>query len=151
MNDRRISKNSYDYEDRYYSNKNNYNGKTARSESFFKIQDKIKFNYLPQDQSKHIDFVIYYKDSQENEKNIELHKARFKFINQLIEQENFEIQKIVKQKEETTSTYLLLHCPLKRLMKEVLCYLKIYNYNIFIPLISKICTNRLNVYKWKYR
>ena len=110
--------NNYNYDENYNSKKNYYQ-KSTKSGSFFKIQDKIKFNYLPNDQSKHIDFVIYFKDSQETERNIDLRKARLKFINQLTEKENFEIQNIVKRKDETISTYLLLHCPLKRLMKEV--------------------------------
>ena len=46
---------------------------------------------------------------------------RDKFINQLIENEKFEIETIVKTKDplkNTKSTYLLLNCPLERLMEE---------------------------------
>ena len=85
------------------------------------IEEKIKLNYFPNDQTKHIDYVIQFKDNAETDANPEFDRIRKKFIDQLVEKEKFEIQKIVKKKDNpqnTKSTYLLLHCSLERLMEE---------------------------------
>ena len=89
----------------------------------FDINDKIKLNYFPNDQKKHIDYVIQFKDGPgtDPDQNPEYRRIRQKFINQLIENEKFEIETIVKKKDHpqnTKSTYLLLNCPLERLMAE---------------------------------
>lgn len=93
------------------------------------IQQHLKLNYFPNDQSKHIDFVIHYNDesldlplgkkSQRNKRLIKLKQRRNKFLIQLITEEEFEIFKIIKRlNDKQTSNYLLLHCPLSRLMLE---------------------------------
>ena len=85
------------------------------------LKDKINLNYLPNDQKKHIDYVIQFKDDEDNFENLMHRRTRNKFIKQLIIRERFEIYQIVKKKTKpinTKSTYLLLHCPLDRLMEE---------------------------------
>jgi hypothetical protein len=86
------------------------------------LNHKIKLNYFPNDQTKHIDYVIYYKDGPNADKNSELKRVRDKFVKQLIEKEDFEVEKIVKNKDKSSnkkSIYLLLNCSLVRLMEEV--------------------------------
>ena len=88
-----------------------------RKPSHLNIFEKIKLNYFPNDQTKHIDYVIYYNDSPETDKNPKIKKIREKFIKQLTEKENFEIEKIVKNKDKpanSKSIYLLLNCSLDR-------------------------------------
>jgi hypothetical protein len=88
-----------------------------RSPSHLNIFEKIKLNYFPNDQTKHIDYVIYYNDSPETDRNPKIKKIREKFIKQLTEKENFEIEKIVKNKDKpanSKSIYLLLNCSLDR-------------------------------------
>ena len=82
---------------------------------------KINLNYFPNDQTKHIDYVIHYKDTPKTEKNVELKRMRNKFIKQLKVVEGFEIHKIIKKKdkpEDSKSIYLLMNCPIERLMQE---------------------------------
>ena len=83
--------------------------------------NKINLNYFPNDQTKHIDYVIHYKQTDKTERDIELKKSRNKFITQLKVREGFEIHKIIKIKdkpENSKSIYLLLNCSLERLMQE---------------------------------
>jgi hypothetical protein len=82
---------------------------------------KLKLNYFPNDQTKHIDYVIYYTEKVadekiKNDKKFKKRKAlRFNFLDQLKTQEGFEIDRIVKQNSETdTDNYLLLNCSLER-------------------------------------
>ena len=82
---------------------------------------KINLNYFPNDQTKHIDYVIHYKDNLKTENNVELKKIRNKFIKQIKVSEGFDIHKIIKKKdkpENSKSIYLLLNCPIERLMQE---------------------------------
>ncbi len=57
------------------------------------MNHKIKLNYFPNDQTKYIDYVIYYKDGPDADKDSELKRIRDKFIKQLIEKEDFDVQK----------------------------------------------------------
>jgi hypothetical protein len=82
---------------------------------------KLKLNYFPNDQTKHIDYVIYYTEKvpdekMKNDKKFKKRKAlRFNFLDQLKTQEGFEIDRIVKQNGKSdTDNYLLLNCSLER-------------------------------------
>ena len=86
------------------------------------LNDKIKLNYFPNDQTKFIDYVIYYKDNPDDDQDIELNRIRDKFLKELVEKEDFEIFKIFKINDKSLnkkSTYLLLNCSFVRLMEEV--------------------------------
>jgi hypothetical protein len=86
------------------------------------ITNNFKLNYFPNDQTKHIDYVIHFKDedlgSDRNRKNpklIERKQIRNKFLIHLINLEGFEIRKIVKKSDKNgTLNYLLLNCSLDR-------------------------------------
>ena len=108
-------------------------------------ESKFLLNYFPNDEEKHIDYVIYYKTTPKTTE--EAKKMREKFKKQLEEKESIEIYelKIQKQQKDAESTYLLLNCPLNRLMieaerlhlyvplKEVYDFLQFYfMLNIFI-------------------
>jgi hypothetical protein len=108
-----------------------------------KITPSIKslsLNYFPNDQTKHIDYVIFYKDTPKTDKNIEIKQMRNKFIKQLKMREGFQIQKITRKRtkiENSRSNYLLLNCSLERLMTEaermhLELPLKDVNYYIYI-------------------
>jgi hypothetical protein len=104
------------------------------------LNHKIKLNYFPNDQTKHIDYVIYYKDGPDADKDSELKRIRDKFIKQLIEKEDFDVEKIVKNKDKSSnkkSIYLLLNCSLVRLMEEV-------SLSFFYSLVYLIFKLRLN-------
>ena len=84
----------------------------------------INTNYFTIDQSKHIDYVFQFKDKlyDKNKKDKSLEKEkeiRNKFLLQLMTQEGFTFQKIVKKKgKRERIVYLLLNCTLERLMQE---------------------------------
>ena len=81
---------------------------------------KLKLNYFPNDQTKHIDYVIYYEDKP-NIKNKEEKKEMREKIKKLIENEGFDIHQIEwksNKQENSKSIYLLLNCSLERLMQE---------------------------------
>ena len=98
-----------------------------KKNNLLNIFEKIKLNYFPNDQTKHIDYVINYSDTPETNKNPEFKRIRDKFVKQLIEKENFQIEKIVKNKDKpanSKSIYLLLNCSINRyLIKQI--YIKI--------------------------
>ena len=94
------------------------------------LKKKLKLNYFPNDQTKHIDYVIYYEDevldedpkkiNNRSNKKLRLKKEmRDRFLLQLKNEEGFEIYNLIKNKnEDETSNYLLLNCSLSRLMQE---------------------------------
>lgn len=93
---------------------------------------QLKLNYFPNDQKKHIDYVIFYKDvkvdknlkdndknNKENVKILERKQMINKFLIQLINVERFEIRRIAKTNyKNEILVYLLLHGSLDRLMSE---------------------------------
>lgn len=91
------------------------------------LNSQLKLNYFPSDQTKHIDYVIFYTEKNINgdensrsNKKIKKRKAiRFKFFDDLKSKEGFEIERIVKDEEDDeTSNYMLLNCPFQRLLQE---------------------------------
>ena len=91
------------------------------------LNSQLKLNYFPSDQTKHIDYVIYYMEksiegdeNSRSNKNIKKRKViRYRYLDQLKSKEGFEIERIVKMEENNeTSNYLLLSCSFKRLMQE---------------------------------
>lgn len=77
----------------------------------------ILFNYFPNEPTKHIDYVIYYKEAK-NTKSAQ--RWREKFFDAL-ESEGFQLYTIKKDregKENIKVVYKLLHCSLERLMEE---------------------------------
>ena len=109
---------------------------SSRDEKAYEIKNKeilanlnteLNLNYFPNDQTKHIDYVIYYNEdilesnenSRSNRKILKREEIRNKFLNQLKAQEGFEVQRIVKKNDDDElENYLLLHCSLDRLMQE---------------------------------
>ena len=80
------------------------------------VEQKVLLNYFPNDQSKSIDYVIYYEvGPQTTDKNKQM---RNKFIKQLKLKDGFEIQILFQKTEEKKQFYVLLNCPLERLMIE---------------------------------
>ena len=85
------------------------------------LKTQLKLNYFPNDQTKHIDYVIYYTEkiiegdlkSRSNKKIKQREEIRTKFLDQL-KNDGFEIEKIVKIGEDETFNYLLLNCSLER-------------------------------------
>ena len=91
------------------------------------INKKYSHNYFPNDQKKYIDYVIYYKTTPETKQ--EAKKMREKFKRQLKDKEKFEIEEVlIKGSNVEESAFLLLNCPLERLMTEA------ENMNLCIPL-----------------
>jgi hypothetical protein len=92
--------------------------KLERQES--KIDEKQKLNYFPKRTNKHIDFVIYYKETIETQNSKEIKKFRTKFFKKL-KYEGFDLY-YIKQRdfkdEKITYVYVLLNCSLDRLMDE---------------------------------
>lgn len=84
-----------------------------------KIQILTSF---PNMNSKHIDYIIFYelfdKNDKTNPDKIKAERKRKQFFLQL-KRESFEICNIEQQgKDGQKYIFALLHCPLKRLMKE---------------------------------
>ena len=87
--------------------------------------DHILLNYFPNDQSKHIDYVIQYDDesldlpldrkTRRNKNLIRRKQLRNKFLLQLITQEKFEVYKIIKRIEIKKSFIVRLKESPKRL------------------------------------
>lgn len=72
---------------------------------------------LPDDNSQHIDYVIKYVE--ENEKKEDEHECYRKYFLEQLEMENIIVKKIRFEKNDTENhVYLLLHCPMERLLKE---------------------------------
>ena len=92
--------------------------KLEREESL--LEGKQRLNYFPKRTNKHIDFVIYYKETTETQNSKEIKKFRTKFFKQL-KYEGFDLYYIKQRdfKDETvTYVYVLLNCSLDRLMDE---------------------------------
>ena len=84
------------------------------------IINRLSLNHFPNDPTKHIDYVIFYKDTPQTQKNFEMKRMRNKFIMQL-KREGFEtylIQRKREKPENSKSNYLLLNCSIERLMEE---------------------------------
>ena len=89
------------------------------------LKIELKLNYFPNDQTKHIDYVICYTEkisegdmnSRSNRKIKQREKVRQKFLNQ-IKNDGFEIERIVRIDEDETFNYLLLNCSLERYLKK---------------------------------
>jgi hypothetical protein len=81
-------------------------------------EDKQLLNYFPTNPNKHIDFVIYYKETTETQNSREIKKFRSKFFKKL-KQEDFDLCYIKQRDTESlTYVYVLLCCSLDRLMDE---------------------------------
>lgn len=79
---------------------------------------KQLLNYFPNNTSKHIDYVIYYKDTPETLNSKEIKKMRIRFFKKL-KQEGFDYRKIEHENNDNTkSIYVLLNCSLDRLCDE---------------------------------
>lgn len=77
-------------------------------------------NYFPKCKTKHIDYVIYYKETLETQSNNELLKFREKFFKKL-KQEEFDcyfLKETDIKNQSLTHVYVLLNCSLDRLMDE---------------------------------
>jgi hypothetical protein len=89
------------------------------------LKIELKLNYFPNDQTKHIDYVICYTEkifegdmnSRSNRKIKQREEVRQKFLNQ-IKNDGFEIERIVRIDEDETFNYLLLNCSLERYLKK---------------------------------
>jgi hypothetical protein len=85
------------------------------------LKIELKLNYFPNDQTKHIDYVIFYiekmfegdMNSRSNRKIKKREEIRQKFLNQ-IKNDGFEIERIVRIDEDETFNYLLLNCSIER-------------------------------------
>ena len=101
---------------------NNNNSSYETSIEMKNRENNLKLNYFPSDQTKHIDYVVHYKDEDlgldqkgNNKKLIERKQIRNKFLTHLINLEGFTVQKIVKKNDKNeTLNYLLLNCSLER-------------------------------------
>ena len=82
--------------------------------------NRQSLNYFPNNNKKHIDYVIYYKETPHINSCKEKVQFRTKFFKQLME-EDFDFY-YLKQKdvddENVTHVYVLLNCSLERLMDE---------------------------------
>ena len=79
----------------------------------------LHVNHLPNDRTKHIDYVIYYFD-KDNISEAELQQKqtyRDEFFKKL-EKEGFVIYYLRSNFDNKKNVYALLHCSLERLMKE---------------------------------
>lgn len=89
----------------------------AESEEIISIQILTS---LPNANDKHIDYVICYEVVDKADiscADLKARERREQFFQQL-KQESFEIYNIEQVKDGRTFMYCLLHCPVKRLMKE---------------------------------
>lgn len=101
------------------------NNENLRNESLLNranppVSPLTLFNYFPNDPSKHIDYVIYYKETPQTQKSQEVRKMRNKFMLQL-NREGFDVYTIKRKRDKpanSKSVYLLLNCSLQRLMEE---------------------------------
>jgi hypothetical protein len=118
---------SNDVRQHNFESESNNNFEINNKELLHNLNSQLKLNYFPGDQTKHIDYVIYYTeknmDGDENSranKKIKKRKAiRFKFFDELKSKEGFEIERIVKNEEDDeTSNYMLLNCSFQRLLQE---------------------------------
>lgn len=85
-----------------------------------KIEENLRLNYFPKSHQKHIDFVIFYKETTETQNSKEIKKFRTKFFKKL-KHEGFDLY-YIKQRDcdddKIMYVYVLLNCPLDRLMDE---------------------------------
>ena len=72
---------------------------------------EVPLNSFPSDKTKHIDYVIYYKDNSEKE----VIKKRIAFKS-LLENEEFKIEHL--QDKRNKRNFWLLNCSLERLMNQ---------------------------------
>lgn len=89
----------------------------AESEEIVSIQILTS---LPNANDKHIDYVICYEVVDKTDissSDLKARERREQFFQQL-KQESFEIYNIEQVKDGRTFMFCLLHCPVKRLMKE---------------------------------
>ena len=94
-----VRNNRIDVQDDYEDN-NDF--ETKNKDLLNNLSTKLKLNYFPNDQTKHIDYVIYYTEKvgdekMKNDKKFKKRKAiRFNFLDQLKTQEGFDIERVVK-------------------------------------------------------
>jgi hypothetical protein len=73
---------------------------------------------IPNENNKHIDYVIGFKHLKEtNKKKKHVDKVRHDFLHQ-IQRESIELYSIEFENNGKTFEYILLHCPHERLLKE---------------------------------
>ena len=72
---------------------------------------------FPNDNNKHIDYVIAFRSVEANDQNGELLAKRFEFFNEL-KKEAFELYPIEGSAMTGQLNYMLLHCSTERLLKE---------------------------------
>lgn len=67
----------------------------------------------------HIDYVIKYEKQLDEDQEVQIEKKSYRrlFFN-LVEKERIEVHKIRIQIKQEEHVFALLHCPLKRLLKE---------------------------------
>ena len=77
---------------------------------------------FPNKNSKHIDYVITYKQIEnkvvKNEKDEEKKRMRKVFLDHLTKTEKLEIKELKFTTGKEDHVYILIHCPVKRLMVE---------------------------------
>ena len=91
-----------------------------RQESNKEVQQFL--NCFPKKNNKHIDYVIYYKETVETQSSKEIKTFRSKFFKKL-KQDGFDLDyirqpEIKNEKTKGTYVYVLLNCSLDRLMDE---------------------------------
>ena len=72
---------------------------------------------FPNENEKHIDYVIVYKDNEKNKNVVYKEAVRNEFFQKLLE-ENVQIKFLEFKTENENHVYALLHCPNERLMVE---------------------------------
>jgi hypothetical protein len=95
--------------------KENYQNSPKMPRKSISITTKnFSLNHFPNNQNYHIDYVIYYENTEKTA--VEADTMRNKFIEQLKTKEKFEVKEICSNDKK--KVFILLHCPLHRLMLE---------------------------------
>ena len=79
-----------------------------------------KLTSFPNDNSKHIDYVIVYGEVMNQDESIENSKARYyrEAFFELLKREGLEMHYLEENRSKQKRVYALIHCPLEKLLIE---------------------------------